>query len=185
MRYAPTIGGDQKLTRGAFRQLAEIKNTCTWAFCRPTEIKNTSTGDLRRGTEIKNTRTRDLRRDTEIKNTRTGDLRRGTEIKNTCTGDLRQLVGCGHPRLCTGGKAIPTAFLLLAPRFRCSRGAIAPRLLRGNPVEGRSYTRSRKFYILGHTRHWPIRTGKAANKRRNEPENLPQSTKHSPQTVSG
>ena len=59
-----------------------------------------------------------------------------------------------NPRLCTGGKAIPTAFLLLAPRFRCSRGAIVPRLLRGNPVEGRSYTRSRKFYILGHTRHW-------------------------------
>ena len=139
-------------------ELTEIKNTRTWAFCRPTEIKNTSTWAFCRP----------------------------TEIKNTSTGDLRQLVGCGHPRLCTGGKAIPTAFLLLAPRFRCSRGAIAPRLLRGNLVRNRSYTRSRKFYILGHTRHWPIRTGKAANKRRNEPENLPQSTRlPSPQTVSG
>ena len=55
-------------------------------------------------------------------------------------------------------------------------------------MKGRSCTRSRKFYILGspHIRHWFLdRTGKAANKRRNEPENLPMSKHGSPLPVSG
>ena len=74
-------------------------------------------------------------------------------------------------------------------RFRCSRRGHPPsRLVKGNPVKGRSCTRSRKFYILGppHIRHWFLdRTGKAANKRRNEPENLPMSKHGSPLPVSG